>query len=46
MAAQKTGALLGTLGPYPDEAVLDRRQQLITDLSEDSTMAMRIVGDA
>jgi hypothetical protein len=39
-----TGELLGTLGPHLDEAVLDRRQ-LITDLSEDPTMAMQIITD-
>jgi hypothetical protein len=44
MPATTTGELLGTLGPHLDEAVLDRRQ-LITDLSEDQTMAMRIVLD-
>ena len=44
MPATTTGELLGTLGPHLDEAVLDRRQ-LITDLSEDPTMAMRIVVD-
>jgi hypothetical protein len=44
MPATTTGDLLGTLGPHLDEAVLDRRQ-LITDLSEDPTMAMQIVVD-
>ena len=44
MPAATTGELLGTLGPHLDEAVLDRRQ-LITDLSDDPTMALRIVLD-
>jgi len=44
MPATTTGELLGTLGPHLDEAVLDRRQ-LITDLSDDPTMAMRIITD-
>ncbi|WP_406033014.1 hypothetical protein OG801_01110 [Nocardioides sp. NBC_00163] len=44
MPVTTTGDLLGTLGPHLDEAVLDRRQ-LITDLSDDPTMAMRIVGE-
>ncbi|MDQ4110138.1 MAG: hypothetical protein M3306_03410 [Actinomycetota bacterium] len=44
MPATTTGELLGALGPHLDEAVLDRRQ-LITDLSEDPTMAMRIITD-
>jgi len=44
MPATTTGELLGTLGPHLDEAVMDRRQ-LITDLSEDPTMAMRIITD-
>ncbi|MET8521281.1 hypothetical protein [Nocardioides sp. NPDC004968] len=44
MPATTTGDLLGTLGPHLDEAVLDRRQ-LITDLSDDPTMAMRIITD-
>ncbi|MEU0313158.1 hypothetical protein [Nocardioides sp. NPDC006273] len=39
-----TRELLGTLGPHLDEAVLDRRQ-LVTDLSEDPTMAMRAITD-
>ena len=39
-----TGELLGSLGPQLDEAVLDRRQ-LITDLSDDATMAMQVVRD-
>ncbi|GGU39721.1 hypothetical protein [Nocardioides albus] len=39
-----SGELLGTLGPQLDEAVLDRRQ-LITDLSDDPTMAMRAIVD-
>ncbi|MGH3351793.1 MAG: hypothetical protein ACRDPS_14090 [Nocardioides sp.] len=41
MPITTTGELLGTLGPHLDEAVLDRRQ-LITDLSEDATMSIRI----
>ena len=44
MPATTTGELLGTLGPHLDEAVLDRRQ-LITDLSEDPTMALQIIVD-
>lgn len=44
MAATTTGELLGTLGPHLDEAVLDRRQ-LITDLSDDPTMALQIITD-
>ena len=44
MPTPATGELLGALGPHLDEAVLERRQ-LITDLSEDPTMAMRIVLD-
>ncbi|SDJ78859.1 hypothetical protein SAMN05428985_101467 [Nocardioides sp. YR527] len=44
MPATTTGELLGTLGPHLDEAVLDRRQ-LITDLSEDPTIAMQVVRD-
>jgi len=42
MPTTTTGELLGTLGPHLDEAVLDRRQ-LITDLSEDPTMALQII---
>lgn len=42
--AAKTQELLGALGPQLDEAVLDRRQ-LITDLSDDPTMAMRAITD-
>ena len=44
MPTTTTGDLLGTLGPHLDEAVLDRRQ-LITDLSEDPTMALQIIVD-
>ena len=44
MPAATTGELLGTLGPHLDEAVLDRRQ-LITDLSDDPTMALQIIVD-
>ncbi|OIJ28784.1 hypothetical protein [Nocardioides luteus] len=44
MPATTTGELLGSLGPHLDEAVLDRRQ-LITDLSEDPTMALQIIVD-
>lgn len=44
MPATMTGELLGTLGPHLDEAVLDRRQ-LITDLSDDPTMALQIITD-
>lgn len=44
MPATTTGELLGTLGPHLDEAVLDRRQ-LITDLSDDVTIAMRAITD-
>lgn len=44
MPATTTGELLGTLGPHLDEAVLDRRQ-LITDLSDDATMALQIITD-
>ncbi|MER7556375.1 hypothetical protein ABTZ46_05505 [Nocardioides sp. NPDC126508] len=42
MPTTTTGELLGTLGPHLDEAVLDRRQ-LITDLSDDPTMALQII---
>ena len=42
MPTTTTGDLLSTLGPHLDEAVLDRRQ-LITDLSEDPTMALQII---
>jgi len=44
MPAKTTGELLGTLGPHLDEAVLDRRH-LITDLSDDPTMALQIILD-
>ena len=44
MPTTTTGELLGTLGPHLDEAVLDRRQ-LITDLSDDPTMALQIIVD-
>ncbi|MEI7057172.1 hypothetical protein WBG06_15215 [Nocardioides sp. CCNWLW239] len=44
LPAATTRELLGTLGPQLDEAVLERRQ-LITDLSDEPTMAMRIVAD-
>lgn len=39
-----SGDLLASLGPHLDEAVLDRRQ-LITDLSDDPTMAIPVVGE-
>ncbi len=44
MPAATTGELLGALGPHLDEAVLERRQ-LITDLSDDPTMALQIIVD-
>lgn len=42
--SEPTGQLMGSLGPHLDEALLDRRQ-LITDLSDDPTMALRMITD-